>query len=88
MASGKAVVATRVGGVPDVVQDGVTGYTVPVGDLHSFSEKVELLLGDPILRERMGETGRQWVSEHFSKQKLLRNIRGLYEELLSQKRKG
>jgi len=86
MASGKAVVATRVGGVPDVVQDGMTGYTVPVGDLPSFTEKVEHLLSNPVLRERMGEAGRKWVTDHFSKQKLLQNIRKLYEELLEHKR--
>ena len=88
MASGKAVVAARVGGVPDVVQDGVTGYTVSPGELGTFTERIERLLNDRLLREEMGRAGRRWVTEHFSKQKLLRNIRGLYEELLTQKRKG
>ena len=86
MASGKAVVATRVGGVPDVVQDGVTGYTVPVGNLSQFVERIELLLHRQDLRKQLGEAGREWVRSRFSKEQLLRNIRTLYEELLSQKR--
>lgn len=86
MASGKAVVATRVGGVPDVVQEGVTGYTVSVGALPLFVEKVELLLNQPELRKQMGEAGRMWVSERYSKEKLLRNIRSLYEELLRERK--
>jgi len=83
MASGKAVVATRVGGVPDVVQDGVTGYTVSSGDLSGFVEKIELLLHHRDLQERLGKAGRKWVSERFSKERLLQNIRTLYQELLS-----
>ena len=86
MASGRAVVATRVGGVPDVVRDGITGYTVSAGDLSPFVERIERLLKDPLLREQFGEAGRRWVRERFSKDQLLRNIRDLYEELLTQKR--
>ena len=88
MASGKAVVATRVGGVPDVVQDNRTGFTVPPGDLSRFVEKVEFLLGHPQLRKEMGEAGRHWVRENFSKEKLLQQMQTLYEELLTQKKKG
>ncbi len=85
MASGKAVVAMRVGGVPDVVQDAVTGYTVPLGDLAMFVEKVKLLLDSRDLRETMGQQGRSWVRERFAKEQLLQNMRALYEELLAQR---
>lgn len=85
MACGRAVVATRVGGVPDVVQEGVTGYTVPGGVLQAFVDKVELLLDHRGLREQMGQEGKRWVRERFSKNQLLQNINTLYEELLSQK---
>ncbi|MBI4436595.1 MAG: glycosyltransferase family 4 protein [Candidatus Omnitrophica bacterium] len=83
MASGKAVVATRVGGVPDVVQEGLTGYTVSSGDLSGFAAKIELLLDHPDLQQQMGEAGRKWVTERFSKERLLQDIRTLYQELLS-----
>jgi len=88
MASGKAVVATRVGGVPDVVQEGTTGYMVPVGDLRRFVEKMELLLEDDTLRKSLGAAGREWVGERFSGKRLLRDTKKLYEELLSQKKRG
>ena len=84
-ASGRAVVATRVGGVPDVVKDGVTGFTVPAGDLDLFVQKIETLLQDPELRERMGVAGRKDV-QVFSKEILFKNIWTLYEELLLKRR--
>lgn len=88
MAAGKPVVATRVGGVPDVVQEGVTGYTVASGDLSAFVEKVERLLDRPDLRQAMGKEGRQWVKERFSKERLLQRMRALYKELLFQTNGG
>ena len=87
MASGKAIVAARVGGVPDVVQDGVTGYTVALDDLSDFVEKIERLLVDPGLRAQFGQEGRQWVKERFSKERLLQDIQALYEELCDRRAK-
>lgn len=59
MAAGKAVLATRVGGVPEVVVDGETGILVPPGDPEALAEGIRRLAGDPALRERLGAAGRE-----------------------------
>ena len=69
MAHGKPVVATRVGGIPELITDGVTGYLVERGDTEAMSERLQVRLADPALRERMGEAGRVVVSEKFDLRK-------------------
>ena len=63
MAHGRAVVATPVGGIPSLVEDGVTGLLVPPGDPKALREAVKRLLADPDLRRRLGEAARAKVSE-------------------------
>ena len=62
----KPVVATRVGGIPEVVEDGVNGYLVEPGDVDALATRVSELIADPSLRERMGEAGRARVEENFT----------------------
>ncbi len=69
MAHGKPVVATRVGGIPELITDGVTGFLVERGDTAKMSERLRVLLADPALRARMGETGRAVVAEKFELRK-------------------
>jgi glycosyltransferase involved in cell wall biosynthesis len=66
MAHGKAVVATRVGGIPELITDGVTGHLVSRGDAPAMSKSVLRLLADPALRERMGAAGREVVRRKFN----------------------
>jgi glycosyltransferase involved in cell wall biosynthesis len=63
MAHGRAVVATPVGGTPTLVEDGVTGLLVPVGDTEALREAVTRLLGNPALRRKLGRAGRAKVQE-------------------------
>jgi glycosyltransferase involved in cell wall biosynthesis len=63
MAHGRAVVATPVGGIPSLVEDGVTGLLVPAGDATALREAIERLLADPALRKRLGEAACARVSE-------------------------
>ncbi len=63
MAHGRPVVATPVGGIPQVIEDGRTGCLVPVGDAKALREALERLLADPKLRERMGVAARERVEE-------------------------
>jgi glycogen(starch) synthase len=63
MAHARAVVATPVGGIPSLVEDGVTGLLVPPGDPRALREAIERLLADPDLRRRFGEAARAKVSE-------------------------
>lgn len=65
MASVKPVVATRVGGIPEVVQDGVTGFLVERGDINGMAARILELLRAPELRARMGEAGLRAVHEKF-----------------------
>jgi len=62
----KPVVATRVGGIPEVVEDGINGYLVPPADVDTLATRVSELIADPMLRARMGEAGRQRVEQNFT----------------------
>lgn len=65
-AAGVPVVATAVGGTPEVLADGETGYLVPPNDAGAIAARVTQLLGDEALRQRMGERGRVRMRELFS----------------------
>ena len=62
MAAGLPAVCTRVGGVGLLIAEGVNGFTAPVGDLHAFAAALSTLAGDASLRERMGASARERVS--------------------------
>ena len=66
MAHGKPVIATRAGGIPELVQDRESGYLVDRADIKAMSDKILALLNDPELRDRMGSTGRNIVHEKFN----------------------
>nr|WP_314262204.1 glycosyltransferase [uncultured Devosia sp.] len=66
MASGKPVVASRVAGVQELVEDGVNGFTVPPGDAQALALRVNQLIGDPALSRRMGLAGRSTVEQSFN----------------------
>ena len=63
MAAGKAVVASDVGGVPEIVLDGETGLLSPGGDADALAERIGRLAGDATLRERLGRAGRRRAEE-------------------------
>lgn len=65
MAAGLPVVASRVGGIPEQVADGVTGLLVPVGDAERLAEALRRLLDDPELRRSLGSAGRTRAEERF-----------------------
>ncbi len=81
MAAGLPVIATRVGGVPEVVVDEVTGLLVPPGDSNALAEAIVRLLQDPDGRQAMGQAGRERVRAHFSVERMVRETEALYEEL-------
>jgi glycosyltransferase involved in cell wall biosynthesis len=66
MAYGRPVVASAVGGLTDIVEDGVTGLVVPPHDPVALRSAIERLLADPELRRRLGETARERVRERLS----------------------
>lgn len=74
MAAGKPVVASRAGGLADVVEDGVTGLLVEPGDAAGLADGIARLIADPGLRERMGRAGRDKAKRRFSWDVLMREI--------------
>jgi glycosyltransferase involved in cell wall biosynthesis len=66
MAAGRPVVASRLGGLPFTVADGATGLLFEPGDARDLAAKIETLLDDPGLRERLGLAGRRRFEEHYS----------------------
>ena len=82
MASGTPVVASRTGGVPEVVVDGETGFLVAPGDTAELRDRIQRLLRDPALAARMGRAARARVLEHFTWDETARRCIAAYEELL------
>lgn len=82
MAAGRPVVATRVGGVPDLVAEGESGRLVAVGDAAGLARAVAELLVDAGARARLGAAGRRRVSPAFGAARLLADVDRLYGELL------
>jgi glycosyltransferase involved in cell wall biosynthesis len=82
MAAGKPVVATGVGGVVDVIEDGRTGLLVPAKDVEAFAGALMRLAADPVLRQQLGETARPAVGDTFSVERLSDNVDRMYQELL------
>ena len=82
MAAGLPVVATEVGGVPDLVEHGKTGLLVPPKDSKALSAAMEALLGDPERRREMGRLGREAVYPKYSDAALIDRMDRLYSSLL------
>lgn len=81
LACARPVVATDVGGVRSVVDDGVTGFLTGPGDQTSIANRIEVLVRDPALRRRMGQEGRRYVASRYGKDRLLSDISSLYSSL-------
>lgn len=75
----KAVVATHVGGIPEVVQKGETGVLIPPADSGALAQAVLKLLDDPERTKEMGEAGYKRVKEYFSESRMIDQIRELYQ---------
>ncbi len=87
MAAGKPVVATAVGGTPEVVVDGVTGFLVEPKRADQLAERLSRLIGDPELRLRMGAAGRARVMSHFSAEGMVRATEAIYADLVAGRRR-
>ena len=86
-AANKPIVSTRVGGIADILVEGETGLLSDVQDAEGFSNHLLSLVEDDALRMRLGENSSKYVMEKFSYQRLVRDMSGLYHELLEKKGK-
>lgn len=84
-ALGVPVVATKVGGTPDIVRDGVTGILVPPRNPEALAEAIIKLLKDKFLRENMSKESKGWVDKKFSVEAMVEKISDLYRELIREK---
>ena len=83
MASGTPVVASRTGGIPEVVVDGETGFLVPPGDVEALHDRLATLLADRRLARRMGDAGRSAVLERFTWTACAERCLAAYREVVS-----
>lgn len=83
MASGRPIVSTSADGIPEYVRDGVTGFLVPVDDPEAMSVRIESLLVDSDLRNRMGCSARAHAEKEFSYERKIDRVREVYSKLTS-----
>jgi glycosyltransferase involved in cell wall biosynthesis len=83
MASGTPVVSTDCGGPSTLIEDGKSGFLVPIGDEESLAERMGLLLSDPEKGQSMGREGRRRIEEEFSVEAAGERFLRVYDQLLS-----
>jgi glycogen synthase len=88
MACGTPVVASRVGGIPEVVQDGETGWLVEPGDPAALARALQTALADPARARRMGDAGRRRVEAHFSWDRIAALTMDVYEQAIEAHRRA
>ena len=81
MACGIPVVASRTGAFADMIEEGVTGHIVPVGDVVALTRAIASVLDDPAARQRMGTLARERTVRQFSADREVEGIAGVYERL-------
>ncbi|ATE62293.1 glycosyltransferase [Thauera sinica] len=81
------IIASRAGGMPEAVRDGVNGLLVEPGDMRQLAGAMDRLLGDPALRARMGEAGRTLVLGEFSVDAMCDGNLAIYRKVLAERRK-
>jgi L-malate glycosyltransferase len=84
LATGTPVISTRVGGVPEVVDDGVSGYLIPMKDRDAYAERLASLLGDPARARALGAAGREAAVGRFHRSLIVGRYEALYRRLLAE----
>lgn len=83
MAAGAPVVATAVGGVPELIEDGVTGFLVPPANPGAMAERIEYALSHADLTGLIAMRGRRLVSERFGMERMVAAVERLYDEVIA-----
>jgi len=79
MHTGKAIIASRVGGIPEAIKDGETGILVSPRDCHALTKGILELLKDPEKRKQMGEKGKQRALQHFEVERMVKEYASIYD---------
>ena len=82
MAAGKPVVASRVGGLPELIDDAVTGFLVPPGDSSALAGAISRVLSQKGALDSMGVSARERVRQHFTLEQMAKKNEDFYHELL------
>jgi glycosyltransferase involved in cell wall biosynthesis len=81
MAAGRPIVASEVGGIPDLVKHGETGYLVPPANEKALARAIKKILNDPVCAKRMGQRGKEYCRQ-FSLEAMIQKLDHLYENLV------
>jgi glycosyltransferase involved in cell wall biosynthesis len=81
MLMGKPVIATDAGGVPELIQDGRTGFLVPPGDAAALAACLEGILDEPRAASEVGERAREWAREAFSLERQVADMSEIYKNI-------
>ena len=85
MAMGKPVVGTRVGGIPDLIEDGVNGFLVEPGNEIQLTEAILRILTEKELAKQLGANGRRKIQSRYSAAYMVQAIEAVYHRLLNEK---
>lgn len=84
MAAGTPVIASRTGGLSEIVRDGTDGYLVAPGDLEGFIAAVDRVLADPVRARKMGEAGRARAGDVFSEDRFYTRLMTIYRDVIAE----
>jgi N-acetyl-alpha-D-glucosaminyl L-malate synthase BshA len=84
MSHGVPVVASRVGGIPEVVRDGLDGYLAELGDIEQMAKQVTKLIADKQLRLEMGRRAKEWACSTFAEDPIVDQYMGIYQRVMAQ----
>lgn len=84
MRAGLPVVVSDVGGAGEAIEDGVSGFLVPRGDVETLRDRLQRLVDDPALRARMGAAARRRYEEHFTFERMYEKTMAVYEEVIAE----
>lgn len=87
MATGRPVIATNLGGIPDIVDDGITGFLVQNGDISTLAQRLQQLIDSPDLRRNMGIAGRRRVEQLFDASVNVPRIMNAIKQVVNERRK-
>jgi glycosyltransferase involved in cell wall biosynthesis len=85
--AGKAIIVSDVGGLPEIIEDGVTGLITPAGDIKILCKKINLLLEDEKYRKRLGSNAKKWGMTHWSIDKGVKDLIEVYQSAISKRGK-